>query len=365
MTDLAHTTAPDWVSPPGDTILDRLEELGWSQKELAERLGYTTKHVSQLLNGKAALTEDTALRLEHTLGSRARFWLEREAQYREAIARRQELDALAAQKSWLTALPLSDMLKFGWLRRCSHKGQQVAECLNFFGVATIDAWRERYAEYGAAFRASAAFEKDGPAVGAWLRQAERLACEIDCKPFNKAAFKAALAEARTLTRETDPAAFVPRLVETCRVAGVAVVLVPAPRGCPVSGAAQWLGTERAMIALSLRHKSNDHLWFSFFHEAGHIALHSKKMQFVDVTKGFDGEYEDEADAFAMDSLIPGGAAPELKTLPVSEDSIRWFADEIGIAPGIVLGRMQKEGLVPWKTHLNSLKVRYQWHHEAA
>jgi hypothetical protein len=254
------------------------------------------------------------------------------------------------------------MIDFGWVRRFSHKGQQVAECLNFFGVATIDAWRERYAEYGAAFRASQTFEKDGPAVGAWLRQAERACSEIDCQPFDQSAFKLALAEARALTHATDPAVFVPRLVDICRTAGTAVVLVPAPRGCPVSGAAQWLAKDRAMIALSLRHKTNDHLWFSFFHEAGHIALHGKRMQFVDADNGLESEYEHEADAFAMNWLIPPEAASELNALPRSEDSVRWFAERVGIAPGIVVGRMQKEGLLPW-THLNRLKVRYHWSHE--
>ncbi len=76
----------DWVSAPGETITDRLEELGWTQRELAERLHFSPKHVSLLINGKAPITEDTALRLGRVLGSTARFWLEREAQYRKALA---------------------------------------------------------------------------------------------------------------------------------------------------------------------------------------------------------------------------------------------------------------------------------------
>lgn len=365
MTDLEHTAATDWVSPPGDTILDRLEELGWSQKELAERLDYTTKHVSLLVNGKAAITEDTALRLERVLGSTARFWLEREAQYQEARARRQQLDALAAEKDWLKELPLRDMVKFGWVRRCSHKGQQVAECLGFFAVASVAAWRCRYAECGAAFRTSPSFRQSGPAVGAWLRQAEREASAIDCAPFRRSTFDMALNEARALTREADPERFIPRIVASCREAGVALVLVPAPKGCRASGAAKWLTKDKAMVALSLRHRSNDHLWFSFFHEAGHIALHGKKMAFIDGPEGLDGEQEQEADRFARDRLIPPQAAERLRTLPPTAEAIQRFADSEGIAPGIVVGRMQKEGLLSWKTSLNQLKVRYDWDHEAA
>jgi len=79
--------SPDWISTPGDTILDLLEERGWKQAEFAERIGFTTKHVSQLINGKSILTEDTAIRLERVLGSSACFWMNRESQYREALAR--------------------------------------------------------------------------------------------------------------------------------------------------------------------------------------------------------------------------------------------------------------------------------------
>jgi HTH-type transcriptional regulator / antitoxin HigA len=78
---------PDWVSPPGDTIADLLEECNWTETHLAEKLGYTTQHINQLINGKVAIDEETALKLEQVLGSTAAFWLNREAQYRVDLAR--------------------------------------------------------------------------------------------------------------------------------------------------------------------------------------------------------------------------------------------------------------------------------------
>ena len=56
MTETNTQFEPKWVSPPGDTILDLIEEQGWSQTEFAERSGYTPKHVSLLINGKASIT---------------------------------------------------------------------------------------------------------------------------------------------------------------------------------------------------------------------------------------------------------------------------------------------------------------------
>lgn len=360
MTEQATAFQPDWVSPPGESIADLLEEKGWSQAEFSQRCGYTTKHVSQLINGKATITEDTAIKLERVLGSSARFWMTREAQYRESVARTQEFDALKLQAEWLKQLPLIDMVKFGWVRKFSHKGQQVAECLKFFGVASVEAWEKRYVEPIAAFKASDKFEKDGAAVSAWLRQGERKAADIACAPFDKAAFRQVLNDLRALTNESEPDKFIPALVQACASVGVSMVLAPTPKGCPVSGATRWLSADKALLMLSLRHKTNDHLWFAFFHEAAHLLLHGKRMVFLEV-KGLDDEHEQEADRFARDWLIAPEKAKQLSFVEKTYAAVAAFADEIGVAPAIIVGRMQNEGYIPWNI-LNKFKVHYRWSH---
>lgn len=100
MTETTRTFTPDWVSSPGDAIADFLEERDWTQTQLAERLGYTAKHISELINGKAPINEETALKLERVMGSTAAFWLRYEAQYRAALARIEEENRL---KEWTTS----------------------------------------------------------------------------------------------------------------------------------------------------------------------------------------------------------------------------------------------------------------------
>lgn len=359
------TFAPDWVSPPGDTILDLLEERGWKQTELATRTGYTTKHISLLINGKAPITDDTAIKLERVVGGTARFWLTREVQYREMLVRIAERTSLKDEAVWLNQLPIRDMISFGWIRSFADKGEQVAECLRFFGVASVKLWQRTYAEPSAAFRASAKYVKHAGAVAAWLRQGERQAATMQTGPFDPAAFKDALGTLRTLTRESELDIFVPELITTCANTGVAVVIEPAPKGCPVSGATLWLSPDKALLMLSLRHKTNDHFWFSFFHEAGHLLRHGKRLRFIEMEGALGDEHEEEANEFSKNWLIPAPASRSLATIGKSEAAVRAFADQLGIAPGIVLGRMQKEGLLPWKTRLNkTLKISYVWSHEA-
>lgn len=201
-------------------------------------------------------------------------------------------------------------------------------------------------------------------MAAWLRQGERSAATLKTASYDRGAFKKTLILLRTLSREPDIEIFVPQLIEACAKIGVAVVIEPAPKGCPVSGATLWLSPDKALLMLSLRHKTNDHFWFSFFHEAGHLLQHGKRLRFIDMEGAFTNEHEEEANKFAGEWLIPPQDARLLPTMQKTEADIRSFADRLGIAPGIILGRMQKEGLVPWNSHLNkNLKVSYEWSHK--
>jgi HTH-type transcriptional regulator/antitoxin HigA len=357
--------APDWLSPPGDTIDDLLEELGWSKAEFAERTGFTAKHVNELVKGRVPITADAAERLSLVLGSTPGFWLVRDAQYQAALERRRAIESASEEAGWLNELPLAWMRKHGWVEPLRNKGAQVLECLRFFGVASVDAWRVQYATPLTAFRASETHEKRIGAIAAWLRKGEIETSKIECQMFDKGGLRARLAEIRTLTTEPDPDVFMPRLVKICASNGVSVAFVPAPNGCPVSGATRWLTPNKAMLLLSMRHRSNDHLWFTVFHEIAHLLLHGKKMLFIEGVDGLDHDLEREADAFAGKILISDDDAHRLAKLAkgnVAKAKIIEFAGEIGIAPGIVVGRLQRERWIPW-SYMNGLKTRYEWTNE--
>ncbi len=170
------------------------------------------------------------------------------------------------------------------------------------------------------------------------------AAEVRCPPFDKSAFRSALREARGLTAIEDPEIWLPRLTSLCNATGVVVCLVPPIGKARVSGAARWLAPEKALIQLSLRGRWAEAFWFTFFHEAAHILLHSKKRTFIDDDQGSD-ELEAEADRFALDFLIPQEYLPKLPTLRTAAD-VRRFAAEIGVGTGIVAGRLHKENLIP-------------------
>jgi hypothetical protein len=129
------------------------------------------------------------------------------------------------------------------------------------------------------FRQTFAFQSDLGAVAAWLRRGEIEAAEIDCVIYDASKFKETLQQVRALTIE-PPEIFQFEVVRLCAAAGVAVVFVPELPKTRTCGATRWLNPNKALIQLSLRYKTNDHLWFAFFHEAGHILLHGKRNVFL-------------------------------------------------------------------------------------
>ena len=357
ISDMKNKFLPNYAVPPGETLLETIEAIGMSQAELAERTRRPKKTINEIIKGKASITPDTALQLERVLGIPAGFWNNLERNYQETLARLSEEERLQKQINWLDELPLNAMIKLNWIKPCKNKVQQLQEVLNYFGVASPDRWKEKWLGPQVSFRKSHVFQSHPGALASWLRNGELEAQKIDCKPFNGNQFRSTLSQIRALTNQ-PPETFQPETVRLCAESGVAVTFVPELPQTKVNGATWWLNPQKAVIQLSLRYKSDDQLWFSFFHEAGHILLHGKKEIFIEDDK--QDIQEHEANNFAADILIPTTKFQQITKLErISKVAIKNFASEIGIAPGIVVGRLQHDGNLP-PSHCNDLKRRLKW-----
>lgn len=349
---------PDEVSPPGETLGELLQERDIGQRELARRTGRPAKTINEIVNGKAEITPETAIQLERVLGVPARFWLEREHDYRCFLAGREEEQRLRAEADWLKQFPISEMVRRGWIGRRDSKVDQIRELLGFFGVASPEQWRAMWLVPDALLRKADAFESHTGKLAAWLRRGEIEASRSVCRPFDADQFRSVLPQLRALTLQSAEV-FDPALRRICSECGVAVVFVREIPGCAASGATRWVSSDRAMILLSLRYKSDDQLWFTFFHEAGHILLHRKRALFIEGIRRGSGTDREEAEAnqFAAELLIPRRAYAELlRSTRFSEAAVRAFAAEVNVSPGVVVGRLQHDGHLP-HSHLNRLKRR--------
>ena len=233
------------------------------------------------------------------------------------------------------------------------------ELQRFFGVASLNTVSS-LRRYQTAFRAGRP-ERAPEAVAAWLRIGELQAQGLRCSPFQKKRLTHTLETVRTMTLQS-PEGFQEELHQLLADTGIALVLCPHLQGTYAHGATFWLGRDKAVVMMTLRYKWADVFWFSLFHELGHILFHNRQAV---ILEGKDADpthktREEEADRFAADTLIPPGAYKAfLKASRFFAEDIKQFARQVGVSPGIVVGRLQKERHIKQSWH-NSLRMRFEW-----
>ena len=349
---------PDYAVHPGDYLEEVLEARQISKNDFAQRCELSPKTVSQIINGHSTFSSDVALRFETVLGISAGIWMNLVASCQLHQAREEEEARLKSWSEWADQFPLADLRKHGVIGRKDSRGEWVRRLLSFFSVSSPEAWEQVYGRPAAAYRTSQSLEASRFALATWLRLAEEQAAQVTTQHYDAARLRDAVDEIRSLTRE-DPEVFVPQIRRLCAGAGVALVFVPNVKGARLSGATQWLSSTKAMVAQSLRHRSDDHFWFTLFHELGHVLLHGKKSVFVDQPNGGDSQQEQEANRFARDHLVPRKRYAELVSRgSLYPDEIAEFAEELEIAPGIVAGMLQHDGKLPFNWG-NRLKRRFE------
>ncbi len=361
---------PVSAAHPGETVLDYLEAFGWSQRELSRRCGLTAKTISEICSGKASISTATAFAFEKVLGRPAHFWMNLQCKYDEIAARNIEAQTSKGWHSWAQQFPIKEMRDRGWIYPTGgHFSSDVLEILRFLGVSSPDSWNSVWKESRVSYRQTRKFSTNDYAISAWVRAVELIAEQIEVREYNKKELVDSLQVIRSITRLRVDEGFekVRLVLAQC---GVAFVWEPALAKTGISGCTRWLNADRALVAISLRYKSDDQIWFTLFHELGHVLLHKAKHNFImdnaddNLTDNVvDPEmqlFEDEANRFASNTLIPADLLNKFISFGIfSNESIHEFAEAIDISPGVVVGRLQREGLL--ESHQgNRLKQRVDW-----
>ncbi len=340
------------ATPPGATIKEQLVDRGMSQKEFADRMGMSQKHISHLINGEVQLTPDMALRLEMVLGVPAQFWNNLEAIYREKLAKAKAENEMDADIELSKKFPYKEMAQNGWVENVKTQTEKVFCLRKFFEVANLSLLEKESLVPGIACRRMADGEKADYALYAWAQRAKLEARGKVVRPINVGGLQKELPQIRAMTRK-NPSDFCPELVQDMADCGVSLIFLPHISGSFLHGAT-FYDKDKIVMGLTVRGKDADRFWFSLFHEVGHIVLGH-----IGQSGGTTQADEDAADAFARDILIDRESFTSfVQHRDFSRASILRFADRVSIDPGIVVGRLQKEGFVEYSWY-KDLKTKYE------
>ena len=359
---------PDYAVPPGWVLKEHIDALGISQEELASHCGYSLDIIIEIIEGRGRIDQHLVSVLGQETGLDESIWLRMENTYRNKL---NELGRNAELYEWAKKFPVKELVSLGILNKHSLDADPVARILSFFDVWSVGTFQDKCITASVAYRHSPGFKCNPQALAVWLRLGEMESERVECADYDKAAFSQALTRIRALTPK-DSAQVFSEVQNLCQQSGVTLCFTKPFPGVAVSGAAWWPTPQKPVIQLCARHMSDDHLWFSLFHEAAHILRHDKGLVFIDVksSKSADGEgkeseEESEADAWAQDFLIPRAQWDEfVNAFRGNAVEVRRFAEQQGIAPGIIVGRLQREGHLAWD-RLNGLKRKLVWPDTAA
>ena len=337
------------ATPPGATIKEQLNDRGMNQKEFAARMDMSEKHISKLINGDVQLTPETAIRLEMVLGIPAKFWNNLEAIYREKIIRAKAENSMDSDIEIAREFPYSEMAKLGWVSNARDVKEKVVNLRKYFEVVELSLLgNEQITRITC--RRLAISEKSDLALVAWAQEAKIKARDIDTAPINIRGLISVIPEIRKMTVLNSNDIY-PMLKKYLAECGIALVLLPHLKGSFLQGAS-FMDGNKIVVGMTSRGKDADRFWFSLFHELAHIVLGH-----VGQSNGTSDDDERAADKWACDTMICHEDFEDFrKTGNYSKESVLQFAKSQEIAPGLVVGRLQQEGLIKYNT-LNNLKEK--------
>ena len=245
------------------------------------------------------------------------------------------------------------------MARPSAPVQRAAQLLAFFGVSNAAGWDQHWGQLAASYRMSERLTVSPFAVAIWLREAELAAEAVELPAYRVAQLRALVPKLRPLSRELVVGGAIDTARDLLDSAGVGLLLIEGVPGAPASGAVHWI-RGNPWIDPHARYRTDDQLWFSLFHEIGHLLQGGYRPEVVEEMADQELPRRDEeaANAFAREALLPQADLDRwLAEAVVNGASIAKFAESQRVAPGIVVGRLQRDKrLLPGE--LNHLKRHF-------
>jgi HTH-type transcriptional regulator / antitoxin HigA len=352
---MKNKLVPARVSPPGQIISRELAAREWTQKDLAEIINRPEQTISAIVKGTKQITPETALELASAFGTSAEFWTNLESNYRLFLARSAPKNDEIQRKSKLYEFaPIAEMAKRRWINLEDSIDGLEKQVFTFFGIDSIEATPQ----FQINFRCNREKTPETIAQLAWVKRVESIAIGQSLPPFDLAKFKEKVPEILALNIDPVNISILPQMLMDL---GVHFIIVPHLQKTYLDGATFWLN-DRPAIAMTLRFDRIDCFWFTLMHEIAHIWLEHQGYFLDDIKNIEDTPLEKEADSKAADWLFPHDLLTEFLATNrrLSKEAIAEFARSQNIHPGIIVGRLQKIGKVPYQHHRKFLvKVRQQ------
>ncbi|GGK52748.1 HigA family addiction module antitoxin [Nocardia camponoti] len=343
------TGLPAQAFPAGEYLRDEIDARGWSVAEFAHILGRPTQAVSEILNGHKEITVETAVEIAAATGTEASTWLRLQDTYRlwkVARAEPQKAATVSRRARLSQLVPMHELRQRGIVPQDAGIDEEEAAVCALLGISDTTStpsikFAARRSDEGAPI---------SPAQLAWISCVKR-AARLD----NSAARP--LGDIRELASEVVRRVAEPEalsgLPDLFLEYGIRLVHVPPFKAGKIDGGAYLDRSGIPVIALSGRIQRIDSVVFTLLHELAHVYLGHLTSGIAldsDVCAATENKAERDADRCAMGWALP---EPLGISAPISKRAVTQRAAALGVHPGLIVGRLQYQGKLPW-SHLRDL-----------
>lgn len=342
---------PARVPSPGKIIRRELEARGWTQKDLAEIMARPTQTISQIVQGKKQITPETALQLAAAFGTSAQLWINLETNYRLYNEQKKiDQDEIILRSKLYSITPVAELLKRHWINTTGSIVDLSEQVCSFLEINNLDEQPKLVAN----FRQTEIREPEIMAQIAWIQRIKHLVHEQKIANFTYEKAIKSIPTLQALIENVENLTQVPYLLNEI---GIHFIIVPHLPNTYLDGAA-FFYNKQPVIALTLRYNRIDSFWFTLFHELAHIiAKHPADLYLDNLDEGDLDEIEKEANKMASDWALDSDIFSSFvqSTKPYfSNNKVLAFAQKMNRHPGIVVGRLQYEKLIPYRNLRNWL-----------
>jgi HTH-type transcriptional regulator / antitoxin HigA len=334
---------PAEVFAPGEFIRDELEAREWTQGVLADVMGKSERLVCEIISGKRAITPETAKGLSAAFGTDPTFWINLEGAYR--LSKAQHCDDDVRRRATIYSFaPVKEMLRRGWIEVSESVDVLEQRLMAFFGVKSL---AESPSFFGSA---KATVAPPTSAQMAWLFRVKQIAQRLMVPSYSDVKLRDAMPVIRSLMKNPDDAAKIPRILAEC---GIRFVVVEAMPGGKIDGVCFWLENGASpVVGMSLRFDRIDNFWFVLRHELEHVLRHHGVDSLI-LDSDLLSESSENASDLPEEEILANEAASDFcvskakmdswiarKSPFFSETDLLGFSKLQGVHPGIVAGQLR-------------------------
>ena len=344
MAETKNGLSTEFISHPGDTLLELLEQYGVSQKELSLKTQTSEKHINEIIKGKKSITVSFAKKLENVFKPNASFWVNRQGIYDEKIESVRNIENITMEEKQLVKeFPINELVEYGFMDDTRNSIENVLALRKFSSTSNLLYVLDvlKYMTSDSAFKMDATVSNNNPyKLYSWLRM-----CQIETEdvynpnPFDIKFLKSSLDTIKRLSLLKDFGEAYQKLVSILFNCGINFKIVKNFKGLSVQGFIKPL-PNNVSLCITIKWHREDVFWFTLFHEFGHLFHRRNNKTFIDVLE----DDEEVANSFARDFLISPSSFAKLK-LNINEKAIKECASVNGVSPAIVVGRLHKEKLI--------------------